>query len=90
MKEVYTMRDFQNRFHLSRPTIINVLNKYGVTSKKIEGVGNISYYDKKAYEVLSEQYSKKVKIEIIQVPVYVNVNWEIIPSKMNYLKDCEL
>ena len=70
----------------SRSAMYKVLKK---TDIKPKGLTNF-IYDGSILKYLDECFRVKFQVEIIQVPVYVNVYWEIIHSKLNYMTDEEI
>ena len=77
----YSIEELAKSFHKDNGTIRHQLKKGGYvpTSK----VRRKHFYSIEAYYYLDSIYKKHV--EIIEVPVYKNVYYEIIPSKMNYI-----
>ena len=82
MNNQYTLEGFSRMFKRTDHTIAKLLRKnYIFPTDKI---GNRVVYDEKAFDFLKSKYETEIVVEFVPVPVYVNVYWEIIPSKLNF------
>lgn len=80
MNNQYKLEDFSEMFKVDKKAIDKVLRKN--MFKSVGNKGRKYLYGIDALNFLKYKYL--TKIEIIQVPFYVNVYWEIIPSKLNF------
>ena len=76
----YTIKYMANNFKKSDVTIRKVIENSGY--KYIFKEKKEQYYSSEVFNYLKNKYQPLV--EIIEIPVYHNVYWEIIHSKMNF------
>lgn len=76
-----TLHELSETYGIDKKSLLSKLTYNGFVPKK---KNNKNIYDSSVLDFLNNFYSINCPVEIVRVPVYVNVYWEILPSRMNY------
>lgn len=76
-----TLNELSEIYGISCKSLFTKLDKNGFKSVRKKDKKNV--YGSNVIEYLNELYTIKNTVEIIQVPVYINVHWVIYESKIN-------